>query len=90
MLRGKSCQVFEYSLLKFQIFGGRFNDKVDVSEARLNAVMIADAVKDLSFLLSSESLLKDLFVAPCADEVLADTHIRLVGLHKLHLQACHS
>lgn len=86
MLRGESGQVFEYSLLKFQIFGGRFNDKVDVSEARLNAVMIADAVKDLSFLLSSESLLKDLFVAPCADEVLAVRHVSLVGLHEFDLE----
>ena len=47
--------------------------------------MIADAVKDLSFLLSSESLLKDLFVAPCANEVLTVTHVGLVGLHKFDL-----
>ncbi len=48
--------------------------------------MIADAVKDLSFLLSSESLLKDLFVAPCADEVLAVRHVALVRLHEFDLE----
>jgi hypothetical protein len=85
MLRGEGSQVLEESLLKFQIFGGSFNDKVDVSEARLHAIVIAHTIENLGLLLSGESLLEDLFVAPCANEVFAVTHVGLIGLHEFDL-----
>jgi hypothetical protein len=47
--------------------------------------MVADTIEYLGLLLSGESLLKDLFVAPCANEVLAVTHVGLIGLHEFDL-----